>query len=305
MVPFLAPLYALSAVLLFGMAAFILHRDPRASLNRTFALGCLSLFLWLATLYLFGRETEPGMLTALGRANFASIALAVFVGYRFMEELTGQPPISWPYLEVGTGALVALTLVTRLVDQAEILEGGQHVTRPGILFALFALHVVTYGGGAVARAFLSRRAASRRLQAQLSVIGLGLAVTVTVSVLTGLVLPYGYHFFALEEVGALSSLALIASIAYGIVAQRLFDVKVVVKKTIVFAVLVAVVEKVYTRLISGVVGAIPGAEQSPAIREAVSLGTVVFIAASFNPIKKWLEATLDRLLYRRRRHAPR
>lgn len=290
----IALLYDFSLFLLLGLAIFVFFKNPHAPVNRYFTLAALAFLSWLATLYVFGQTTEPEHLTWLGRVNFASIQWVVVFGYCFLRELVGQPiPSRWIGFSE-TLLISVLTLFTGMIDARESIEAGVHVTTAGPLFFLFAAHVSGYPLATIFEAFRARHAASPRLRNQLAVIGLGIGITAVIALVTGVALPYGFHIFSYEEIGALSVVVVALAVAYAITVDHLFDVRIVIRKALVFAVLVGLVEKVYSGGIELLAGALPGAEQSPLFHKAISLTTVLFIAVSFEPVKKWLERQLDR-----------
>ncbi len=291
--------FAASILLLLLLGAFILRRNPGSALHRDFALGCVALSLWLGTLYWFDQQGEAPLLTLLGRVNFACIAWATLFGYLFIRELTHRPSQFARLLTAETLSLTLLTVTTPLIDRAELISGQEHVTVPGVLFPLFAVHVVAYPAASLWQAFSHHFRSPERVRSQLSVIGLGVAVTAAVTIVTGIVLPYGYRIYRYEEVGALSVVFLIAAIAYAITFQHLFNVQIVIKKTLVFAILVGLVEKVYSGGIELLVRYIPGADNSPVLHEVVSLATVLLISVSFHPVKRWLERVIDGMIYGR------
>lgn len=298
-------LYIIAVSLLAGLAIVVYRRAPQFRLHRNFALTCLSLISWLLTLYFLVRSNDSALLTPIGRANFVSVLLAVTFSFHFVSDLarirlTKRRRL---FLAVETLVMSALTLFTPLIDRLESVRDGDHVTIIGPLFVLFALHVTAYPVAAGVIGLRAMRSARAHVRDQLLFVAVGILVTAGVNVVTGIVLPYGYGIFSYEEVGALSAVVFVGSVAYAILVDRLFDIRVVIKKTLVIALLVAFVEQVYSESISLFINRVPGSESSPLVQHAVSVGTVLFIAATFHPLKEWLEKQLARMF--RLRHARR
>ena len=91
-------LFALGFGLLPALALFILRRNPSSPLHRTFGWACLSLLLWLGTLYAFDRTGEGGSLTLLGRLNYASVLFVVLLAYLFARQVLRRPVRILPLL---------------------------------------------------------------------------------------------------------------------------------------------------------------------------------------------------------------
>jgi hypothetical protein len=298
----LAVLYALSCILLLAGALFVYNRRRRSTLHRTFAAGCISVALWLASLYVFERVPQGPELTVIGRLNFASVLFVAYFTWAFMRDLTRAAPGSQRSL-LGLTILAALiTIATPAVDRSEVVVAAQHITRFGTLFPLYIGFVVAFLGAAVLQALTSLPGADARLKSQLSVMALGIFASSAVTISTNLVLPYAYGIFALQEIGALSILAFILAAGYSITVRHLFDVRVVIRKALIITILLAFVEQVYSESVTHLVNRIPAGQGSETIRALVSYGTVFFIAVSFEPLKRWLEKRLNRFSLKRRAH---
>jgi hypothetical protein len=300
----LSALYAFVLAALAAMAVLVLRRKPGALLHRLFTLTCLALIVWLGSLYaLFHGSTAN--LTFLGRINFASIAAAVALSFLFVAELASVELGSWiRWAILAEGTVVALvSVMTPLVDRLESVHDGAHVTDVGPLFFVFVIHTLGFPLAAAAVAYMIRDNGSVRVRSQLSLVGFGVAVTAAVNALTGIVLPYGYGVFSYEEVGALCVAAFAGAVGYAILTTRLFDIRLVVRKAVLYSILFALLEKAYSSLVEGAARAVPG--ESPAAAHFFSVAAVAFIAISFHPLRELLEPLLDQLLFGRRRRRPR
>ena len=245
----ISALFAVCCAASLGMAILVFLRNPHSAQHRAFAGGALFLFLWLATLYVFDRQTAPGTLTWLGRLNVAAMLPVVVFAFLQVREVLRRPlRRSW-LLWSETVLLSGLTLFTPLIDRQEIVRGGQHITLFGPLFALNVLHVVGYLAAAVITAAYGMRGATKQLRSQIVLVGLGLFAAAIVAVTCDLALPYLFHVFALQEAGALSTVLYLGAVAYAISARGLFDVRILVRKTLVFALLLAFVLAAYAGIV--------------------------------------------------------
>lgn len=291
--------YGLCVLFLLALAALALRQDRKGALHRDFAAFAVLMALWLASLYLYYRAGSEAALTLIGRANFAFVALALCYGHLFARGLVRRKPPRRAWLGIAIG-LVTLTLLTPLVAAREVLTASGPATRFGPLFPLLALHLafhVAAAGIALAR---SLRTASAERRAQVQLVLVGFLATAAVALSTNLLLPAAFGIFRYQEAGALSSVFLVASLGYAVVARGLLDVRVVVGRTVVFAALVGALSALYGALALLAGQALSGA---PVPREALlfNLGSVVAVGLTSEPLRRWIAARTDRWLFQRDR----
>jgi hypothetical protein len=302
---FAAVLYALCSALLLGAAFLVWLKDPRTGANRAFALTALALLAWLLTLLAFNRTQDPGTALLVGRLNFAAVAPAAFTAYLFVRAVAGLPkPRAYPVLAAGTALLALLSTLTPLIDAAEqVGDGvtGRHMTVYGPLWPLYLLHVAGLLLAAVSLAFHARRDAPPPQRDQLGLVGAGMLATGTVALVANALLPYAAGDFRFIDAGPLSTVLFLAAVAYAVVRHRLFDVRVFVRRTLVASLLLSFVLAAYGAVVALATERFAGPGQG-----ALTRFGVLFIAAAFDPLRRFLERRVDDLLSappRRRRQA--
>ena len=288
---FTASAYLLCLAFLLGSAVFVLSRNPGSRLHRSYALLALALLGWVGTLFVFdGLPAGPALLT-VGRVNFAAAAVVATASCLFAAELAGRrlPAAVWPE----TLLLAALSLWTPLVDRAETIMGGQHVTLYGPLFPVYAVHVVGYLFGAVAVAFRAAPGASGRTRPQLRLVGSGILATALVGVTANIVLPYGFGDFRFVNAGALSTILFLAAIGYAVFAAHLFSVRVIVRAAFVYAWLITLALELYQLAVTFLARLIPFGDREARGYAATAIALSVN-AFTQQPVKAWLERLVDR-----------
>jgi hypothetical protein len=299
-----ALLYYVCLLLLAGLALFIVFRGRRrprtgSRLRRTFFLLALSLLLWQLTLFLEPRTMLPAVQLWLGRANFAAMVFAAYLALRFVQQVPGKdaaqeaPSSGW--LAAETGLLAALTLLTPLVTAAERVEAGHAITTFGILFPGYLLHVVGCLTAALVVAFRrwcrAKDQKDQMVGAQMALIGSGMLATGGIAVITNALLPYGFGDFRFCDVGTLSTLLFVLAIAYATFINRLFQLRVIIRETLVYGILLAFVLGAYSSTVFLVTQYLTsGAEK-------LTQFAVLLIAFSFDPLRRFLEEKTDQLLF--------
>ena len=70
-------------------------------------------------------------------------------------------------------------------------------------------------------------------------------VSALIGIFVDIALPYAFHDFHFQYLGAFAAALYFGSIAYSITALRLFDIRVVIKRTFIFTALVGIGLEVY------------------------------------------------------------
>ena len=303
-VTFLDALYALCCLALLGMAAFVLFRAPKVAPNRWFAVTCLFLLAWLVTLFLFHREPEPASALLMGRLNFAAVPPAALAAYLFVRAVAGLPTMkrsSSIALWTGAALLSLVSACTALVDSAETPANAtsmspRYVTVYGPLFSLYVAFVAALLLAAVLLAFGQARIARRPTHDQLLLVGSGMLATGLVALVANALLPYVFADFRLTDAGALSTVLFLAAVAYAIAQRGLFDIRLLVRKTVVYGLLLSFLLAAYSTFVVLVTDRFAGPDSGMFTRVAV-----LVLAFSTDPVRRFLEARVDRFLSPARR----
>ena len=111
--------------------------------------------------------------------------------------------------------------------------------------------------------------------------------------------PTPTYAFVIQALGVFSFALIPISIGFAILRYRLYDIDVVINKTLVYGSLTAVLGCVYVGLAVGF-GAIAGRDNS-----LVIAGSTLVVAAPFRPARRRIQAFIDRRFYRRKYDAQR
>lgn len=295
-----ASLFLLCLLGLTGSAAFVLFQRPRSPLHRLYALLALSLVGWVATLLLFTSRTSPASLLWVGRLNFAVVAVAATSAFLFVQELAGRKPSSTVLLWAETLLLFCATLLTGLVDRAETVRAGQHVTTYGLLFPLYLLHIVVLLGAAVFIALRSIPTLSMPILSSrraLRLVGWGMLAAAAVGLVTNALLPSMYGDFRWIVVGPLSTLLFLGAVGYAVFAFHLFSVRVIIRKAFVLAGVVTLMLELYQGAVAALARILPvgGASHLHLAATGVALAVNAFTQQS---VRKGLEKLIDELFSR-------
>lgn len=299
---FIASLYLLCLIFLLASALYVFFRDPKCRLNGDYAVLALSLLGWVGTLFLYGRLPDGHLLLLVGRANFAAAALVATASFLFVAELAGKKLMLRSVIWLEAALLVALSLLTPLIDRAEAILHGQHTTVYGMLFFLYVVHVVAYLTGAVFLAFRFLPIATARTRPQLRLVGTGILATALVGIVADILLPYGLGDFRFIDAGPLSTILFLLAMGYAVFAAHLFSLRLIIRAAFIYAGLITLMLELYSLALSFLARLLPLGDAAERAFAATSIALVVN-AFTQQPVRRWLERVLDDFTRRKNTHA--
>jgi hypothetical protein len=290
-----ACLYLLCIAFLFGSGLWVFSRDPYSRLNSSFAVLAFTLLGWVLTLFLFSPQTSNPALLWLGRANFAALALAAPATLQFVEALANRQVRHSLWLWSVGFFFVILSLFTSLVDKGEALRGSVHVTSYGALFPLYTLYILFCAVGALWRAFEPAPQLHTQTRVQLRFVGFGILTTTAIALVVDAILPYYYGDFGYIHVGPLSTIVFLGLVAYAVSVHHLFNVRILVRSTVVFAVLIGLFLEFYRVAVDALAHLLPLQDATERQIAATAVALIVN-AFSHEALKHWLERLIDRVI---------
>jgi hypothetical protein len=178
------------------------------------------------------------------------------------------------------------------------------VTVYGPLFVLYAAHVVGFMAASAVLALRPTQTLPKLIRTQMRLVGVGIVLTALVSVVTNAVLPYLYSDFRYIDTGTLATIFFLAAVSYAAVALHLFDLHLLIRKTLIFTVLIAFALELYQLAVGLLAQLLPLGD--PAERHVAAAGVAFTINAfTHEPLRQWLEQIADRLFSGRPRRTRR
>jgi signal transduction histidine kinase len=288
------------ALINIGLGLFVYAHNFRQETNRIFAITCFSIAGWTLTNALF--QTTGSVASAILWAKLsylsALILTASFLHFSWIYPLSGKTaPQQKRWLWCLALLLCLLPLVPGLViETVDLTEGRRIITNAG----LYPLALFLFGtlGMALLRFWQNYRRTRGNARAQLRYVLAGAALTITCGLSTNLVLPLlgNYQFVWL---GPASSLCFVSFTVYSIVAHKLFDIRLLIKRTLVYTLLLGILIAAYSVVVlflSGILQQMSNAALRPF---TANLLGALGIGFGVEPLRRWLERATDSVLFRR------
>jgi hypothetical protein len=290
----------LISILYFLIGAFVFYRRPGSPAAQVLLfLGAIRLSMSLLFPGSIGDNLDMLAYTASGLLGNYIWAMLLFPTL-FLLTLV-FPRAKRPYRDHPRLTLAALYLVVPL---ALFTIGTQSPLAGGFAgFGMVAVYGLLTVGSIIHTFFHLRDDPVGR--AQVKWVGLGVALLAGYQLVFNVIfLSTGFAFFSVEPwwtglLDGLVSLSLPVAVGIAILRYRLFDIDVIIRRTLQYAILTGLLALLYfgsVLLGQRLVGTLTGTPDSP----LVLVVSTLLIAALFNPLRIRVQDFIDRRFYRRK-----
>ena len=200
-----------------------------------------------------------------------------------------------------TGGFAQLTSV-RVINPLGIRAAGGVIRVLSLIGGFSCLLAAFLAGAALVARFRSRRGDERQQIKWLAFAGTAFLAELALTLVFALILgnsaagdTWGNTMFTVMS--ATLGLGIPAACTVAILKYRLYDIDVVISKTVVYAVLAAFITAVYVLLVAGA-GALAGSGGRPSL--GLSILATAVVAVAFQPVRERVQRFANRLVYGRR-----
>jgi signal transduction histidine kinase len=226
-------LYAFTIILNSYLGFLVFLKNPKNNIHRYFFLFSLSIVGWILTLYLFYGFTIPTVVLILGRLNFVFAILIAYLFYKFTYIFPTSFKIKSKLSQIlffETIILIALTLLTGLIDKNEIIKEADRITVFGPLYSFFLIHFITYVIASAVISIKKFRRYSGIQKVQTLYLYVGVLPALFMGTTTNIILPFFFKFYTLQQIAILFTVWMCALITYAIIRYRFFDIRLAIRR---------------------------------------------------------------------------
>jgi len=247
---------AILAIVFVLLGVTVLYRNPRANSNKLFLLFSVVTALWLVTNYMASTRTVPYDVAYIAnRLVFLFAAISTFSLVGFVRTLLdlgfGR---AWRAVVIAN-IVAILGSVTPWIVENISAQGKTYSITFGFLAIPYFVVILTNFLAVVGTLVSSRRKAQGNERAQVDTILVSLATTLVFILVTNALLPFIFNYYALTSAGSFSTMILVGGMAYGIIRHRLFDLRLVIARSLAYVLSLASLGAVFiigTFLLSGI-----------------------------------------------------
>jgi PAS domain S-box-containing protein len=281
------------------LAAVVVLNNPRALVNRLFGLSVLTIVGWISTITFALSANDRWTTIGLGRLGFAFASAIPFTLLCMFSAFSDERAHIHKRRLIGLGLLctlfVGLSLSPWIVAGAKSADGHQNFIY-GPAHRYFGLYFLVSFVFALYTLWVALRSASGLRRLQLRYLLIGIVLGGIGGTTTNLVVPLIWKTSAYSAFGPYFTLLMVSFSAHAIIRHRLMDIRVVIRKGVVYV--SALVAAVSVFLVLANVAKRLSAFDTERISLPEAFVLAAIAAVLFQPFKTWLQKSFNRYVYR-------
>jgi signal transduction histidine kinase len=292
----------LIVVFFLSLFYFIFKQNSKAQANRSLSLMIIFIVLWALVNYLENEISDYYIASFFLYLDFIFAPFIVYYFLKFCLVFTKAKLLKYNTIYLIVSCFVSLLVIFGLIIKDIRFYNETIIFDQGILYVLYSFVLFIYIILGCYSLFVKYLKSKGLYKLQLLYMLLGLLISGLIALITNLVLPQiGVTDVNILRLGIYGMIFFIGFTSYAILKYRLMDIRVIIRRSAVFAVLVLMITSIYTLLaylisvfFQGVIGT-----QSIVLNGVI---TAALVAIGFEPLKKWLSRVTDKFLFKAEYH---
>jgi signal transduction histidine kinase len=292
----------ITAFFILAEGLFVFLKNKRGLINIIFFINNLAVAFWAFCIFLVFNLVDKkttliwAKLTFIGPIIFA----AGFLYFSLYFPKRDQPLKPRQHFLILFLPLLFFILspTNFIVKEVLIVGGRREFIRNTIGHSFFGIYFLSYMSMAVLNLLFKWRKSSGIYRAQLRYVLLGIAISLAFGGTTNLIIPLLFHTSRFSNLGPCFALIFFSFIAYAIVKHRLMDIYIILRKSLIYSLLLIAILTTYGVLIFTMqqfFSQKPGSSQLVAIIAASFL-----IALGMRPLEDLVAKLTDKIFFKAR-----
>lgn len=280
------------------LATTVYVKNKRETLNRTFILCVSSISLWIISNY-FGNDISMPEEQALlaNRFIFFFSTFAVLYLYKFSIDLTADNQFGRSYRYIRTYAyIVAIFSGSSLLVADVHPQHGIYAITFGLFTPIYGLTLFGLLGLTLYILWRNYKRTEGYLKIRIKLFLTTLLICVPLLLLLQFILPTVTKNFTLANVGVWSILIPIYGLYYAVAKHRLFDLRLVIVRSVTYVMAVGLITTAYSFL-AYFAQSFFNNHDNETLRLVANVGLVLLVVLSYQPLKESFKRLTYRIFY--------
>lgn len=286
----------LAGVINLGLGFVVWARGHKNTLNALYSLVALSVASWCFSVIPFRSAIDPAESLLWSKILYISpisiVTSFLFFNFTFLyQERASRVSHLLPL--VPASATLVLTLWPDMVIKEVIHSAGEKKIVFGPVYPIYFIFIIAYFCWSfviLSKQYFNSSGISRM---QIRYVFFGTFLSANLGMITNLILPT-LGIFSLNWLGQILTIIMSSFIAYAIVRYRLLDIKIILKRTLVYSMLLIITFSVYVFMILFSQNTL-GDKSEPTFRMFLS---ALLVAVGFEPLKRFFQRATDRIFFK-------
>lgn len=289
----------IAAIANIGLGLFVYLKNSRKAINRYFAFFSFAVAGWTLSNGLVSSYASSEWGYVWARFAFATASLIPITFLWFADVFpTSQPYVSSRILRafsIVAGASFVVSFTPLMVRNTMSIDGALQVLY-GPLHLPFAIYLVCCFATSLFILIRKLRSLIGLEKLQVRYIFAAVLTAAFGATVTNLLIPLLFDTSRFSPYGPLFGMLMIAIIAHAIIRHRLLDIQLAIRNGVVYVGAIVVTASTFFALVEALHHVTGFQRTTIPILEALVLA--IAVSVFFGPLKDWLQATLNRYVYR-------
>ena len=277
------------------LGLIVLAQNSKLFINRLFSMFCLLIASWiLATSFLPIYKQDVLGSISFAAGSFIPFFFCVFVNY-FPKTLFPIKKLSFILFSLPP-IFFSIVSFCNLIIQKNNYTNGEVSVIYGPLFVPFVIYFIVYAFLSFYMLFRKSINSAGLARTQINVLTRGVFLFMALSLTTNIFLPV-FKINMFINFGPAFSLIMVGSLAYSIVRQGLFDIRLAAVRSLTYSLLIATLAGIYAGSTFAISSVFRFGQTTPA---QIAMNVVISLALVFlfQPLRKFFDHITNRVFYK-------
>jgi len=283
------------------VALFVLQKNYKSLANILFFILSVFLVIWAIINFIITNNPFSSEQLALYRLLMASVVAQNTFFFLFAhtypdQKISVKSKYIKLYIVLSLIAIIAALSPLVFVKVAYGSAGARPVAGPGMLVFILQAGISVISG--LHSIYKRYSKASGIAKQQFRLIFIGSVILWGIVPITNFVVPLATKTLFFSRISPIYTLAFYSIIAYAIIAQKLFDIRAAVARSVGYLMIVASITVVYGIGLFGVIDILFRGANDEFLRQVLSVILITPVALVFQRTKRFFDRITSRLFYR-------